>query len=340
MAAGIKLIKETELNQAYREKILPFWQQGEFGDFNGVADTRINFARFEHNSQELSHSGSQRKKLLIVPGRCEGYLKYQELCYDFYHAGYDLYIIDHRGQGISQRLLSQPHKGHVESFDHYSDDLHSFIQTIVKPEAQTKTCLLAHSMGAAISARYLQRFDNQISAAVFASPMIAINSGIIPAPLANLLVKAGLAINNRASKNPWYFLGQGDYSPREFSGNPLMHSAVRYQKFIELYQAQPDLQLGGVTFHWLREAIKVNQDIFADLAKLTTPVTVLQAGADTIVDNKAQDAFCRQLNQLFPGSCPGGQAVKITGARHELFFEKDDFRDAALLQAHAWFERY
>ena len=340
MAASIQLINEADLNQAYRERIAPFWRQGEFSAFTGVDNIRINFARFEHPKTPQDPPREQEKKLVIVPGRCEGYLKYQELCYDFYHAGYDLYIIDHRGQGISQRLLARPHKGHVESFDHYSDDLQQFIRTIVKPNSHSKTYLLAHSMGAAISARYLQRFDNEITAAVFASPMIAINSGFIPSSLAKVLVKTGGALNHTLGKSPWYFPGQGDYQPREFTGNPLMHSAVRYQKFIDLYRDTPEIQLGGVTFRWLAEALKTRHDIFRDLARLNTPLTVLQAGADTIVDNRAQDEFCHRLNRVFPASCPAGKPVKITRARHELFFEADEFRNPALSQAVSWFERF
>ncbi|WDE04986.1 alpha/beta fold hydrolase [Thalassomonas viridans] len=337
MPASIKLIQEADLHQAYRDKILPFWQQGKFGDFSGVDNIRINYAVFEQNKNPAQ---VQEKKLILVPGRSEGYLKYQELSYDLFQAGYSVYIIDHRGQGISQRLLPQPHKGYVKSFDHYSQDLHQFIDTIVKADRRSKNYLLAHSMGAAISARYLQQYDNPVTAAVFSSPMIAINSGIIPDWLAAVLIKAGNALNLRLGNSPWYFLGQGDARQKAFQGNPLMHSQVRYQKFTELYQNTEEIQLGGVTFHWLAEAIKTRKAIFSQLHKLKTPVTVLQAGADIIVDNRAQDEFCSRLHRLFPASCPGGEAIKIHQARHELFFEKDEFRNRALSQAINWFESH
>ncbi|WP_281560903.1 alpha/beta fold hydrolase [Thalassomonas sp. RHCl1] len=335
MAASIKLIKEAELSRVYRDKIEPFWQQGRFGDFNGVDNARINFAAFEHNSEQNSI-----KKLILVPGRSEGYLKYQELSYELFHAGYSVYIIDHRGQGISQRLLSHPHKGYVKLFDDYSQDLQQFIDTVVKADSQSKNYILAHSMGAAIATRYLQQYQNNISAAVFASPMIAINSGGIPDWLAACLIKTGNRLNQWLGKSPWYFIGQGGFTQKDFNNNPLMHSQVRYQKFTELYQTTTELQLGGVTFHWLNQAINTHKAIFRDLNRLKTPITVLQAGAEIIVDNRAQDEFCYRLNQIFPASCPGGKAITIDKARHELLFEKDEYRQQALTRAIQWFEAY
>ncbi|WDE12279.1 alpha/beta fold hydrolase [Thalassomonas haliotis] len=335
MAVDIKLTKEAQLSRVYRDKIIPFWQQGSFSDFTGVDNARINFAAFEQKKPQ-----AQKKKLILVPGRSEGYLKYQELSYELFHAGYNVYIIDHRGQGISQRLLNHPHKGYVKCFDHYSRDLHQFISTIVRADSQSKNYILAHSMGAAISTRYLQQYANHIDAAVFASPMIAINSGPIPDWLATCLVKTGNRLNQWFSREPWYFIGQSDFQQKDFNSNPLMHSQLRYQKFTELYQTTTELQLGGVTFHWLNEAIKTHKAIFRDLAHLQTPITVLQAGADIIVDNRAQDEFCYRLNQLFPASCPGGKAITIDRARHELLFEKDEYREQALNMAIQWFEAY
>ena len=332
MATGIKLIKESALDKHYLTQIDPFWQQGVFSSFLGVADKRINFAIFEQSDR--------KNPLIIVPGRSEGYLKYQELAYDLFHAGYSVYIIDHRGQGISQRLTEPDHKGYVESFDHYSADLHQFITSRVRISADNKPCLLAHSMGGAIAARYLQQHPDTITAAVFSSPMIAINTGGIPSAVAQFLVKTGHKVNQWLSHNPWYFIGQGAYQARAFDDNPLMHSASRYQKFIELYHDVPQLQLGGVTFHWLAEAIKVRDVIFNQLSCLKTPILVVQAGSDTIVDNQAQNEFCQRLHDIFPYSCPDGKPVVIAGARHELLFEKDLYRQQALTHTLDWFNSH
>ena len=68
-------------------------------------------------------SPQHHRVILIVPGRIESYIKYPELAYDLFHCGYDVVIIDHRGQGRSDRLLADSHRGHVVEFSDYVDDL-------------------------------------------------------------------------------------------------------------------------------------------------------------------------------------------------------------------------
>ena len=82
-----------------------FWRQREEAEFKGVNDVPVRFVRFcaQHND----------RLVLICPGRIESYVKYAEVAYDLFHCGFDVMIIDHRGQGRSGRLLSDTHRGHV-----------------------------------------------------------------------------------------------------------------------------------------------------------------------------------------------------------------------------------
>lgn len=59
--------------------------------------------------------------MILVNGRAENMLKWTELAYDFYQQGYDVLLFDHRGQGYSQRIISQ--KGHLDEFRFYTDDM-------------------------------------------------------------------------------------------------------------------------------------------------------------------------------------------------------------------------
>ncbi|NMP30523.1 alpha/beta fold hydrolase [Thalassotalea sp. M1531] len=328
---ALSLSTERDLNVRYQNEISAAWQQGHFSSFKGMDDINIHFAQFV--------SEERKQCIVLVPGRSEGYLKYQEFAFDLTNQGFNLFIIDHRGQGLSDRMLSDKHKGYVASFDHYSDDLHQFIETIVKPQCEKQLYLLAHSMGGAISARYLQRYASPVKAAVLASPMIAINSGGLPDWLAEFIIHTGNTLSQWLANEPWYFLGQGSYQHTAFGENQLMHSKLRYQLFTELYQQHPELQLGGVTFHWLEQAIKANKDLFSDIEKLKTPTLVIQAGSDTIVDNHAQNEFCQQLNSHFAYSCPSGKPIVVENARHEIFFESDEYRQQGIAQVLDWFNQ-
>lgn len=342
MANDTKFTTETHLAQRYTGDIANFWQQGEFSDFNGINNSRINYAVFVHTK---SINSTKNKSIVISPGRGEGYLKYKELSFDLFTLGYNVFVIDHRGQGLSERALENPHKGYVEKFQFYVDDLAYFINNIVKPHCMfdgkiQKPYLLAHSMGGAIAARYLQDNQHTIQAAVLSSPMLGFNGGGIPDFIALSLVKTTAQLNEWLDDTPWYFFGHKDYAENNFDGNPLMHSALRFQQFSQIYQENSAIQLGGVTVKWLTESIAALETIFANVDKITTPTLIIQAGADTIVNNQAQDDFCQLLHQQHPQSCPNGKPLLVKDAFHELFFESDSYRQQALNAAISWFEQH
>ncbi len=312
-----------------------FWQKGSFAQFRGVNNITIAYASFCHEMHT--------KCLVISSGRSESYLKYEELIVELFQQGFDIFILDHRGQGLSERMLKNPHKGYVKHFDDYAEDLNTFIASIVEPYClakQTPIYLLAHSMGSTIALRYFQLYRHPIKAAVLSSPMITFNRGILPLWLTTVIINSALFFNALVSKTPWYFIGQGNYKAKAFNDNPLTHSKSRYQKFIHLYQQKPQIQLGGVTIKWLSESLKAREAIFTHLTKLTLPIQVIQSGADKVVDNKAQNDFCQQLHQINSASCPNGKPVVINQAKHELFIEDDCYREPTIKTALNWFAQH
>jgi lysophospholipase len=330
---SVKTNQQSSLKNNLVDAITEFWLQGIFNSFKGVENADIHYAVFVHQ-----HGNAPA--LVIVPGRSESYLKYQELALDLYTQGYNIFIIDHRGQGLSERLLENPHKGYVKDFQDYVEDFRYLIENIVTQYCLTKPFILAHSMGGAIATRFMQDSPNAIQAAVISSPMLGFNSGLLPQSMAKALITIRLAINSLFGKTPWYFLGQNNYRPTPFSKNKLSHCSQRYQRFIELYQSNRKIQLGGVTSHWLAQGIQTQKSIFTKIGQLKTPILLIQAGSDDIVCQKAQDIFCQKLHALQPKSCPNGTPIRINGAYHELFFEIDEYRDIALKKSLAWFEQY
>jgi lysophospholipase len=325
--------QEPQLSSRLANEIANFWQTGSFSHFQGVDNKRIAYAAFINNENIES--------IVVVSGRSEGYLKYKELAYDLFQQGYNIYMMDNRGQGISERLTSDPHKGYVKNFDDYAEDLNQFITLVAQENThkrtQKKPHILAHSMGGAIATRMMQLYPDRIQSAILSSPMIAIESGGLPTWLAKSLIYSTDTINNWVAEQPWYFIGQTGFSSTAFTDNQLSHSAIRYQQFVDLYQSNKTIQLGGVTVHWLRESLRANENIFSDLSKLTTPILLLQAGNDEIVDNQAQTDFCQQLHQIHSQSCPNGKPMVFDGAYHELFFELDQYRNPALTASLEWF---
>lgn len=318
----MRTIKKCELET--------FWKGGIFSSFEGLNNLDISYAQF--NIQP------QLPIIVISPGRTESYLKYKEVIFDLCNAGYGVFILDHRGQGLSARLLKNPHKGYVANFDDYAHDLYTFITKIVSPFATVNPpYLLAHSMGSAITLRMLQLHPTVIKKAALLSPMIGINTGLLPHYVASFIILMLESTNNFLSKESWYFLGQSNYSVKRFENNRVSHCEERYKKCIDLYSKNKTIQLGGVTIHWLYETFNTEKMIFSELDKITAPISLFQAGNDSIVSNKLQDNFCKKLHNISPKLTTKEPKI-IKGAYHELLFEKDTLRSQTLSQVLHYFE--
>ncbi|WP_421262274.1 alpha/beta fold hydrolase [Aeromonas jandaei] len=320
------LTSEADVPTLYQQTLPDFWRQHAIeGEFKGKDGIAIRYAALRQEKVD--------RAILIVNGRVESYLKYQELAWDLWRQGYSLYLIDHRGQGMSGRMLSDHDKGYVDQFDDYVVDMKQFHDQIIMEDKPAKLFLLAHSMGGAISARYLERWPDDIRAAVLSSPMLGINLGGLPKWLARGLATTIGTVGGWFGEPP-YGPGQGPYQDHGFADNELTHSQSRYQAFRQIYEQHPQIKLGGATAHWIYQGITGADAAIADAGAIKTPLLLLQAGNDSVVDNAAQDAFCTKAN------CEGGKPLRIEGAWHELFIESDDKRQPALTAMLDFFARY
>ncbi|MBY5922766.1 alpha/beta fold hydrolase [Ferrimonas balearica] len=292
------------------------WQQAEQGSFAGVDGVPIHYAVLRHPQE--------RGAIALCTGRVETYLKYHELVDDLYGMGFTLYLWDHRGQGLSGRMLANPQVGHVARFDDYVADMHELYQTLIAPAGHRHLALLGHSMGGAIATTYLQRYPDHFQAAVLSAPMYGI---LLPAPKALLQPLVALMATFAPGR---YVPGGNDYDPVRFEENELTGDARRYAEFRALYEAWPGVKLGDPSLGWLAQALKQ----IDKLTRMTVsvPILVLQAGDDNIVDNEAQQAFCERQ--------PHHQLLTYQGARHEILIEQDPIRSAAINAAEQWWVRH
>ncbi|MBJ7223045.1 MULTISPECIES: lysophospholipase L2 [unclassified Brenneria] len=311
------LTREAQFSAFATGELLDFWRKREEGEFIGVDNVPIRFVRF---------TSPQHDKIVVVfSGRIESYVKYGEVAYDLFSNGYDVLMMDHRGQGRSGRLLEDGHRGHVLRFSDYVDDVELLWQQQLAPYAYARRFALAHSMGGAILAQFLARQPDTFDAAALCAPMCGIH---LPMPgwLAWRIVDWA---ERHPSVRDYYAIGTGQWRPLPYMVNMLTHSRERYQRSVRFYADSPDLRVGGPTYHWVREAIIVGKQLLAQAADITTPILLLQAEEDRVVDNRSQDAFCQALAR-HGHPCAGGGPQVIKGARHEILFEKDKIRAQAL----------
>ncbi|WP_394132594.1 alpha/beta fold hydrolase [Shewanella maritima] len=299
-----------------------FWLLVEQGRFTAKDGVELAYCVASHPNN--------KQAIVISNGRVESYLKYQEIIFDLFHQGYDVYAIDHRGQGLSQRMTTNPQQGFVYDFNEYVDDLELFIDEQVRPKQYQHLHCLAHSMGSAIATLLMAKQPKWFSSAVFSAPMFGIQLPVHK----NIIIWLANILNTCRRQDELYkanyIIAGTDYQPDSFAKNKLTHSQARYHVYRDLYEANPQIQLGAPTNQWLLEAIKAADECVLLSAGITTPRLILQAEAEKIVCNKSQDA-CLNVN------C---SKVIIKDAFHEVLIETDARRNHALNETLAFMKRH
>src|SRR5947199_2546775 len=85
--------------------------------------------RFAHWAPPPGRKGT----VCVFQGRAEFIEKYFEVVRDLRARGFAVATLDWRGQGLSQRALRDPFKGHVSNFSEYTTDLETFMKEVVLP---------------------------------------------------------------------------------------------------------------------------------------------------------------------------------------------------------------
>ncbi|VAV96204.1 Lysophospholipase L2 [hydrothermal vent metagenome] len=262
--------------------------------------------------------------IVFVNGHREFMEKYTEFFSEILARNYALYALDNRGQGLSDRLLDERLKSHIESFDVFSNDLNEFISKKVISDCRAQEIpiyLVAHSMGGHICLRYLHDFPGVVSKAVIMAPMIEFNLGygVIAAVLKYLIRFA-----SRKGFAEKFAFGQKNPPSRSHSSIKqkfLTHDDQRYALEEKIIKSFPDLYVGGATYGWLNAALDSIETIETPgyLDEITIPILTVLAGKDTVVNSKTS-------LELLSGR-KNFKVITIDGARHEIYREIDQYRE-------------
>jgi lysophospholipase len=257
----------------------------------------------------------------LFQGRAEFIEKYFETVRDLRARGFAVATLDWRGQGLSQRALSNSRRGYVRSFDDYNVDLATFVREVVLPDCPPPFFALAHSMGASILLRAAQQGHRWFDRMVLLAPLIGL-PGYRRALATRMTVKA-----MRLMGLGGMYVPGGDATvmmQRPFADNLLTSDPVRYARNVAVLEAERQLAIGWPTVAWADSAFKVMRELSEPSypTKIRQPLLIIAAGQDAIVSTAAIDAFAIRLR--------AGSHLIVSGARHELLMEQDRFRMQAL----------
>ena len=260
----------------------------------------------------------RRGTVCIFQGRAEFIERYFETINDLHARRYAVAIMDWRGQGGSERILQNRHRGHISSFKKYDRDFDDFMHHVVLPDCPPPYNALAHSTGAQILLRSIHKhtwFDK----VVMSSPFVGLADHFLP----HLVIRSIAALATACGLGWIYAPGPAHrmLNAADFPGNRLTSDVGRFSRDARTLEHAPELGLGGPTLGWLNATINsiASLSTLKRVEKLRTPVLFVSAGADKMVSTSAALALAAQV--------PGIAAVKIDYARHELLNERDEFRE-------------
>lgn len=261
--------------------------------------------------------------VILLGGRSEFIEKHFETAGDMLARGFPVASMDWRGHGLSDRPLDNRQKNHYESFAPLVRDLDILVNFISKSGWPRPFLILAHSMGGHVALKYLHDHPGRVEGAVLSAPMVGLTYAPFGPGLSGMLARLALWLGQSRRYAP----GQGDYGWLQKSKKTmdlLTSDPERFQDEHELISENPALALGGITCGWLAAAMASIKEINGPgyPEAINTPLLVVQAGADRLVDNDIQRAFAERL--------PKGIFKCIEGARHELLKERDELRNRFL----------
>jgi lysophospholipase len=259
----------------------------------------------------------RRGTVCIFQGRGEWIEKYFETVRDLRARGFAVAALDWRGQGLSDRALSDRHKGYVRDFSEYDIDLEAFMREVVLPDCPPPLFAIGHSTGATMLIRAAYRGHRWFDRTVLIAPLIAL-SGVGATPTASMIVRA-LRLTGFGSM----YVPGGEavvMETRPFAGNILTSDPVRYARNAAVLEAEPLLAVGRPTVAWVDSAFRAMHAIqergFA--SRIRQPMLIISAGLDVVVSNAAIEEFATLLRT--------GSHLVVVGSKHELLMEQDRFR--------------
>lgn len=276
--------------------------------FEGAGGVRLRAALFPTQ-------GPARGSVVLSPGRTEPIEKYFEVAGELIGRGFLVLAHDWRGQGLSQRLLADPRKGHADGYLDYVSD-HAVLLDAFTDRLPQPWIALSHSMGACLCLLALAHGETRLAGAALTAPMLRVVAGA-PIPAAHLVAWALCKLGRGKD----YALPAYDPLADRFRADALTHDPWRYERYKAQLRACPELALSAPTWGWLDFALSAGQAIAAPgvLEPIDIPAVIVAAGADRLVINAASRSASERMRRC--------RYLELPDAYHEILMETDDRRD-------------
>lgn len=103
--------------------------------------------------------------------------------------------------------------------------------------------------------------------------------------------------------------------------NILLYCSIkRYEYNHNIVVNNEELQRGGASYNWTKEASDATKEITKkeNASKVEIPILLFQAGKDTYVNSEGQNKFAEGSKNC--------KIIKVENSRHEIYLEKDEIQ--------------
>lgn len=309
---GIKLIKEADYDE-YMENENSRWrsecvEQCNFHSFDGLN------LRYYHASQG---EGKEPKGCIVMlHGYCGFWGKFHEVAHFFWQAGFDVFFIEQRGHGYSGRQIDDKDMVHVMDYADYIADVKTFMDKIVMPSAgKLPKIIYAHSMGGAIAALFLEEHPEYFDAAVLSSPMFSIKTGSTPSIAVKLLCAKIRLLHQENLPFPGgkHFDGIASFETSS------ARSEKRYNYIFNQRLKDEHYHTYMMSNGWGAASFKATARLLRRASKVKTPVLLLTAGNDALVNMSGHEKFAKRASNV--------QHINYEDSKHEIYNDVDEVRE-------------
>lgn len=302
-------MKENRVRLLGERDFRPFMET-EGREWRKRAVKKVRFQSFDGVTLQSYYGIPEDAKgaVVLVHGFTEFFGKYYEMCQVLFEAGLAFFFLEQRGHGLSEGKGIEPDIVYIDSYRTYVKDLNQFVETVVKKRTKLPLLLLAHSMGGAVSALYLERYRSVFQGAALCSPMLHMKSDNFSFFDIMRFQLRALVKNEGKNLGP----GQHHYNPDPDYAKSNQGSKTRFEYAAELRRRSPAYQTAGASLQWGIASVFADRVLMRFAGRIKTPVALFEAGDDALVSLEAQKSFAMRLKKTPP-------EYYYEGARHELY---------------------
>lgn len=246
-----------------------------------------------------------RATVVVLHGAGDHSGRYAGITSALVSAGFQVALLDFRGHG-----QSDGRRFHVDQFSDYLADLDALVAKLSQDGvAGDRLFVVAHSQGGLIAALWGLSMGRHVSGFILSSPYFRLARR---PPLGKLLAAKVLG-----AVAPWYPVATGIHG-EDLTSDP---DHIRWTD-------RDPLCGHATTPRWFEESRRAQQEVLRRAAEWTAPLLVLAAGADTLADPAAAQAFVEAAR------AEDKRLIVYAGFRHEIFNEVE--RERPIREAVNW----